>query len=181
MAFALAQEIAHPLPWSITAYSDMSLRYLLDSSVMAWYQPSGNYGMGTYGGVVPLNFPVLRSNNRPQTTFAPPMWTHPWLTQAGLIGATRQETIGKVMDWMRDDSGIGLPALDRRLPWQRRLPACSIAGAQHPRATPGSPILSLLIDEPTYQSRFTSDLTVNITDYSSPALAYVGYAAAHFP
>ena len=98
VAFSLAQEIAHPLPWSLANDSDETLRYLFDSSVMAWYLPNGNYGMGTYGGA---NLPALRANTRPQTTFAPPMWTYPWLQQAGLIGATRQETIGKVMDWMR--------------------------------------------------------------------------------
>jgi hypothetical protein len=98
VAFALAQEIAHPLPWRLADDSDETLRYLLDSSVMAWYLPNGNFGMGTYGGA---NFPALRANTRPQTTFAPPMWTYPWLAQAGLIGATRQETIGKVLEWMR--------------------------------------------------------------------------------
>ena len=98
VAFSLAQEINHPLPWSLLDDTDESLRYLFDSSVMAWFLPSGNYWMGTYAGAYP---PALRADTRPHTTFAPPMWTYPWLQQAGLIGATRQETIGKVMEWMR--------------------------------------------------------------------------------
>ena len=100
VAFSLAQELTHPLPWSLVDDTDETLRYLFDSSVMAWYLPNGNYGMGTYAG---SNFPPLRADTRPQTTFAPPMWTYPWLQQAGLLGATRQETIGKVMVWMRDN------------------------------------------------------------------------------
>ena len=49
-----------------------------------------------------------------------------------------------------------------------------------PKSYPASPILGLLIDEPTYKSWFTSDLTVNITDPYSPALANVGRSAANF-
>jgi len=98
VAFTLAQEITHPLPWSLVDDTDETLRYLLDSSVMAWNLPNGNFWMGTYAGAYP---PALRADTRPHTTFASPMWTYPWLQQAGLIGATRQETIGKVMEWMR--------------------------------------------------------------------------------
>ncbi len=98
VAFSLAQEIAYPLPWSLVDDTDETLRYLFDSSVMAWYLPNGNFWMGTYAGAYP---PALRADTRPHTTFAPPMWTYPWLQQAGLIGVTRQETIGKVMEWMR--------------------------------------------------------------------------------
>lgn len=98
VAFSLAQELSHPLPWSLVDDTDETLRYLLDSSVMAWFLPNGNFWMGTYAGAYP---PALRADTRPHTTFAPPMWTYPWLQQAGLIGATRQETIGKVMEWMR--------------------------------------------------------------------------------
>ncbi len=246
VAFSLAQEIAYPLPWSIANDTDETLRYLFDSSVMAWYLPNGNYGMGTYAGA---NFPPLRANTRPQTTFAPPMWTYPWLQQAGLIGTTRQETIGRVMDWMRGNMWhfFGTETFGTyNAVWQYRgyVPLSRIVGgtidANNPsygvehwtagchgsvgflhavlrvlnipvqpvwvcghelafftseklyldhgddpynavvRAAPNSPILNLLIDEATYQAWFTSDLTVNITDYSSPALANVGRSAAQF-
>jgi hypothetical protein len=246
VAFALAQEIAHPLPWSVADDSDETLRYLFDSSVMAWFLPNGNYGMGTYGGA---NMPTLRANTRPLTTFAPPMWTYPWLQQAGLVGATRKETIGKVMEWMRgnlwhfygadtfgnhaaiwqyrgyvplsrivegtvdaNNPGLGLQhwtagchgsvgflhAVLRVL----NIPVQPVWVAGHElayftseklyldhgddpynavvRGKPGSPILNLLIDEATYQGWFTSDLTVNILDPYSPALANVGRSAAQF-
>ena len=246
VAFSLAQEIAYPLPWSLANDTDETLRYLFDSSVMAWYLPNGNYGMGTYAGA---NFPPLRANTRPQTTFAPPMWTYPWLQQAGLIGATRQETIGKVLDWMRGNLWhfYGTDTIGTyNAVWQYRgfVPLSRIIkgtvaandpadGLQHwtagchgsvgflhavlrvlnipvqpvwicghelayfnseklyldhgddpynavVRAAPNSPILNLLISEATYQSWFTTDLTVNITDPYSPALNNVGRSAAQF-
>jgi hypothetical protein len=46
---------------------------------------------------------------------------------------------------------------------------------------PPQPTFLLLFGSATYQTRFTSDLTVNILDDSSPALAWVGWAAANFP
>jgi hypothetical protein len=48
------------------------------------------------------------------------------------------------------------------------------------RGLPNVSVLNLLIDEPTYQSRFTSDLTINLTNPSDPALANVGYMALNF-
>ena len=246
VAFALAQEIAHPLPWSLLDDSPESLRYLFDSSVMAWYLPNGNYGMGTYGGA---NFPPLRADNRPQTAFAPPMWTYPWLRQAGLMGATRQETIGKVLEWMRQNMVhfYGQATFGTySAVWQYRgwVPLSKLVagtvdasnpglGSQHwtagchgsvgflhevlrvvnipvqpvwvgghelacfvsertyldhgddpynlnVRAHPDSPILGLLIDEPTYQAWFTGDLAANITAASGPAVDNIGRAAREF-
>jgi hypothetical protein len=46
---------------------------------------------------------------------------------------------------------------------------------------PSLSILLLLINQATYQSRFGSDLTVNLLDDSSPACAYIGYSALNFP
>ena len=42
-------------------------------------------------------------------------------------------------------------------------------------------IFNVLIDEPTYEAWFTNNLTVNITDPNSPALAAVGRFAVQFP
>ena len=246
VAFSLAQEISHPLPWSLVDDTDETLRYLFDSSVMAWYLANGNYWMGTYAGAYP---PALRADTRPHTTFAPPMWTYPWLQQAGLIGATRQETIGKVMEWMRGNMThfYGPDTFgNHQAVWQYRghVPLSKIVigtvdannpglGAQHWTAGchgsvgflhavlrvlnvpvqpvwicghelayfpseklyldhgddpynqvvknhPASPVLNLLIDEATYQSWFTPDLTVNINGTNAAALANVGRKAAEF-
>ncbi|MGA7990787.1 MAG: hypothetical protein WCC53_05090 [Thermoanaerobaculia bacterium] len=248
VGFSLALEITQAVPWSIAGDTPETLRYLFDSSVLAWYLPNGNYGMGTYAGA---NFPPLRASNRPQTAFAPPMWTYPFLRQAFLVGATRLETIGNVLEWMRlnlshyygTDTFGNFDAVWQYRGWVplSRIvngttdmdPARPTAGFAHwtagchgsvaflhevlrvvnvpvqpvwvaghelayftseklyldhgddpynavVRSHPASPILGLLIDEATYQARFTADLTVNITDPYSPAAANVGLQAKNF-
>lgn len=250
VAFALAQEINHPLPWSLASYSTESLRYLFDSSTLAWQlnlSTSGNvYTLGTYGGA---NLPQLRANTLPQTAFASPLWVYGFLRQSGLIGSTRRETIGLVMDWMRSNMAhfYGPETFGNfEAVWQYRgfSPLSKIVngtidannpneGVQHwtagchgsvgflnavlralnipvqpvwvcghelayfpteslyldhgdnpyngtVRAAPNRPILSLLIDESTYQSWFTTDLTKNILDDTSPACDNVGRRAREF-
>ena len=98
VAFSLMLELSQQVPWTLTGYASGSLRWLFDSSTMAWLQPNGTYGMGTYPGA---NQPALRDNNRPRTQFADPRWTFPWLQQAGIIGASRRSTIGGFLDYMR--------------------------------------------------------------------------------
>ena len=98
VAFSLMLELSQQVPWTLTGYASGSLRWLFDSSTMAWLQPNGTYGMGTYAGA---NQPALRDNNRPRTQFADPRWTFPWLQQAGIIGASRRSTIGGFLDYMR--------------------------------------------------------------------------------
>lgn len=237
VAFSLAAETTQQVPWSITAYDNDSLRYLFDSTTMAWLW-SGDYLMGTYASYVPAD----RSGNLPHTAFAPPRWTYPFMKQAGLIGATRIETIGKVLDWMRQNlwhfmgAGTfgnydavwhyrGYPPLSKivngtidsnypNLGQQHWTAGCHgsvgflnevlrvvnipvqpvwVCGHELPYfvseklymdhgddpynldvKNSAAPSLSLLIDEPTYMSWFTGDLSVNITDYQSPACANVG-------
>lgn len=243
VALSLALETTGTLPWSLVGDTDETLRQLFDSSVMAWYVPNGNYVMGTY------RVPALRADNRPQTAFAPPMWTYPFLKQAGLVGTTRLETIGNVLQWMRLDlwhffGSANYGTYDAVWQYRGWVPLSKIVsgtvdannpvyGVQHwtagchgsvaflhqvlralnvpvqpvwvaghelayftserlyldhgddpynqvVKSHPSSPILSLLIDESTYKARFTADLTVNITDPYSPALANVGREAANF-
>ncbi len=45
---------------------------------------------------------------------------------------------------------------------------------------PASPILGVLIDEATYQSRFTADLTINLNNPSAGVIANIGKGAADF-
>ena len=97
VAFSLAAERVGLFPWRIAGYDAMALRYLFDSTTMAWRLASGAYWLGTY------LMPVHRADNRPHTAFAPPTWTYPWLKQAGLIGGTTQQTINKVLQWMRQN------------------------------------------------------------------------------
>jgi hypothetical protein len=44
-----------------------------------------------------------------------------------------------------------------------------------------SPSLQLLIDSTTWRLRFGADETLNNWDYASPAAAWIGYTATHFP
>jgi hypothetical protein len=99
VAFALAAEITNVVPWSIASYNPLALRYLFDSSTMAWAIGSGVFKMGTYVVFVP----PLRADNLPKTAFASPQWTYPFLVQNALIGNTRLNTIGRVLQWMRQN------------------------------------------------------------------------------
>lgn len=100
VAFTLAAEIGHQLPWTITSYDAIGLRYLFDSSTMAWMRlDNANFIFGTSATHVPIS----RADNLPQTTFADPNWTYPFLKSNGLIGATQLETIGLVLQWMRNN------------------------------------------------------------------------------
>jgi hypothetical protein len=101
VAMALALEINQVLPWSIRHYSSMALRYLFDSSTMAWElaSPSPSFSMGTYA----LFVPGQRADNLPKTAFAPPKWTYPFLVRTGLVGNTRLDTIERVLQWMRQN------------------------------------------------------------------------------
>ena len=51
VAFALAAEITRRLSWRITNYSDMALRYLFDSTTMAW---NWNWRRVRYGDLRPV-------------------------------------------------------------------------------------------------------------------------------
>lgn len=245
VGFSLAAELTQRLPWSITGYDDMGLRYLFDSTTMAWNLFNSYYEMGTYSAFVPAK----RADNLPKTPFAPPEWMYPFLKQGGLIAPTRLETIGAVLDWMRhnlwhffgqDTFGNcfavwqyrGYPPLSRIVTgtvdtnnqglgahhWTMgchgsvgllnavlrvvNIPVQPVWIAGHELAyfmtekmymdhgddpynqnvkNSMASILNVLIDEPTYQARFTNDLTANITDPNSPALMNVGLSAAQFP
>jgi hypothetical protein len=98
VAFTLAAERMSLFPWSITSYSAHALRYLLDSTAMAWRAP-GFYWMGTPASRVPAS----RADNLPATAFGPPTWIYPWLRDTGIIGATTRETITRLLQWMRSN------------------------------------------------------------------------------
>jgi hypothetical protein len=244
VAFSLAAETTRQFPWSIRSYNDGELRYVFDSTTMAW-NLGEYYVMGTYAVFVP----ALRADNLPKTAFARPQWTYRFLDQAGLIGTTRLDTIGRVLQWMRqnlshfigvDNYGTcaavwqyrGYPPLSRiirgtidannigrgKQHWTLgchgsvgflnavlrvlNIPVQPVWVSGHELAyfiTEGkyldhgddpynlnvknstAPILDVLIDETTYQTRFTNDLTVNIVDVNSPAAANIAYSAVHFP
>ena len=100
VAFSLLLETSQQVPWSVTDYPDATLKWIFDSASMGWYLANGNFSLGTYSGA---GRPALRTDNRPRTSFADPRWTYPWLKQAGIVGTTRLATIGKTLDWMRQN------------------------------------------------------------------------------
>ncbi len=245
VGFALAAELTNLFPWKIAAYNALELRYVFDSTTMAWLMPSGEFWMGTYDVYVP----ALRADNRPQTAFAPPEWSYRFLKQNGLIGASKIETIGLVLEWARQHlvhfyGAETFGTCDNVWHYRGFPPISRVTGGTIDSANPGlgpacytmgchgtvgflnailravnipvqpiwvaghelacfltegkyldhgddpynsivrassQPILEVLIDEATYQARFTTDLTANIVDLNSPALAYVGYSAVNFP
>ncbi len=97
VGFSLAAEHRRRFPWSIGKYTSEQLRYLFDSTTMAWNIFGARYAMGTYAARVP----ALRADNLPKTAFAPPKWTYPFLRHAALVGPTKIDTICRVLDWMR--------------------------------------------------------------------------------
>lgn len=85
VALMLAAEIYHWVPWSIRDYD-----YSLSSSNLFWFHLSqcdllGNYCM--QGSVTP----------------APAIYTFKFLKTNNLIGSTRLDTIGRVLDWSRSN------------------------------------------------------------------------------
>jgi len=249
VGFTLAVETTGAVPWSLGDEPPDGLRNLLDSSVMGWVLANGSVAMGTYASAT-VYMPVLRADNRPQTSYGSPAYAYRFLAQSGLLGPTRLATIGNVLEWMRwnlwhffGPATFGTYAAV----WQYRgwVPLSRIVdgtvdannpsfGVEHwtagchgsvgflhqvlraanvpvqpvwiaghelayfPTETlyldhgddpynqivkshPETPALVLLIDDATYRAWFTSDVTVNILDPSSPALANVGRSAATFP
>lgn len=96
VGFSLFLELTQQVPWSLTGYDAASLRVLLDSSSMAW-----NTGWSYSFGLDPWHVPAQVADNLPQTAFAAPTWTFPFLRGAGALGETRLESIGGTLDWMR--------------------------------------------------------------------------------
>lgn len=97
VAFSLALELTGRLEWSIAEYDEESLRWLFDSTTMAWNLFDRYYAMGTNSAGVP----DMREHNLPRTAFGPPQWTYPFLKEFDLIGPSRIDTIARVLDWMR--------------------------------------------------------------------------------
>ena len=97
VAFTLAAERLGLFPWRITSYSAHALRYLLDSTTMAWLAPGGFFWLGTSPSFVPAG----RRDNLPATAFAPPTWLYPWLRDTGLVGTSTLDTIRRLLQWMR--------------------------------------------------------------------------------
>lgn len=98
-ALNLAMEIRGTLPWSVLQYDDLQLAMLFNSGSMMRRGPNGTYSIAN---ATPehLNY-VERRDNRGSSLPAPPRYTYAFLVTNDLIGTTRLETIGRVLEWMR--------------------------------------------------------------------------------
>lgn len=99
VAFSLMLETSRQVPWTVAGDPEASLKWIFDSASMGWYLSNWDgFSLGTYDNA---GRPILRTHNRPRTTFADPRWTWPWLKQAGIVGGTRLATVVNSLDWMR--------------------------------------------------------------------------------
>jgi hypothetical protein len=110
VAQSLAEEIGAQLPWSLHAYSAEQLAQLFDSREMfRWTtSPASGYRIDSmHGHIIP----------------APPSRTYAFLGTSSLIGATRLDTLARVVDWCRANLvhfSSGTTAANMEDQWQYR-------------------------------------------------------------
>lgn len=97
----LAVEIGGHVPWSITGYTAEELQVLFDSASFLSLLGNGNFRVCA-GNPAHPNF-VKRKDNLGASLIAPPRYTLAFLRNANLVGATRAETISRLLDWARDN------------------------------------------------------------------------------
>lgn len=101
VALQLAVEISQRVPWSITAYDDVRLQSLFDSTAIMSRTGAGVYELGA-GAPGHANF-VHRKDNRGAALIGPPQYTLAFLGQNSLIGPTRRATIDRLLQWISDN------------------------------------------------------------------------------
>lgn len=100
IALNLLVEIDALVPWSMLQYSGEQLQVLLDSEAIMsrggdnFIVCSGNPGLAQY---------VKRKDNLGASLIAPPRYSYAFLVKNGLVGTTRLETIGKLLQWVSDN------------------------------------------------------------------------------
>jgi hypothetical protein len=103
VALALAVEIGNRVPWSITTYTEEELQVLFDSAAMMTRHASSGFTLVT---AIPYftNY-VHRKDNLGTSLPAPPWYTYAFLANGAMIGATRLDTIGNLLQWISDNCG----------------------------------------------------------------------------
>lgn len=94
----LAIETEHGLPWSLLDYDTDMLKTLFDSTSIMAMNASGCYEVSA-GSPGHPNY-IKRSANLGDAMIAPPRYTYAFLAANGLIGATRQDTIVRLLGWV---------------------------------------------------------------------------------
>jgi hypothetical protein len=142
MGLNLAVEIGGHVPWSVTSYSSEQLQVLFDSASFLTLAGSGNFVVCT-GNPAHPNF-VKRKDNLGLSMIAPPRYTLAFLRNTNLVGATRAETISRLLDWARDNLAHFFGAPDygtMEQHWQYRgLPPITRVLEGTTSTYPGSPL-----------------------------------------
>lgn len=97
----LAVELGRHVAWSVTTYTAEQLDALFDSASLLSVSGGGDYIVCS-GDPAHPNY-VTRTSNRGGSLIAPPRFTLAFLRRANLVGATRAETIARLLDWARDN------------------------------------------------------------------------------
>jgi hypothetical protein len=103
IAHQLLVEIKKLVPWSVKTYDSTALHALFDSTSICSrsFFPTTQFSIGA-GAPWNLNF-VHRKDNLGASLIAPPRYTYAFLYNNNLIGADRLQTIGKLLNWCRDN------------------------------------------------------------------------------
>lgn len=101
VALQLVVEIGHHVPWSITSYNAEQLQVLFDSAAIMSRLSDDSFTVAT-GSPGHANY-VKRKDNLGASLIAPPWYTYAFLVNSSVIGASRIETIGNLLQWASDN------------------------------------------------------------------------------
>jgi hypothetical protein len=102
LAHSLLVEIEKLVPWSLSEASGAQRQAILDSASMMAMKPGDPSPFVLCGNPGHPNY-VHRKDNLGASLIGPPRYTYAFLSKTGLIGATRLDTIGNVLNWARDN------------------------------------------------------------------------------
>lgn len=101
IALELVVEIGNHVPWSVTGFNDEQLQVLFDSAAIMSRTGDDRFSIAS-GNVAHPNY-VNRKDNLGASLIAPPRYTHAFLTNNNIVGASRIETIGNFLQWCSDN------------------------------------------------------------------------------
>ncbi len=105
IALSLVNDLENRLNWSITdttEYTEIQIRYIFDSRYYYFYNETTN----EYQFIYIRNDPqpdIESSRNNGYATIGDPVRIYNYLFTNGIIGATQEETIGRMMGWCREN------------------------------------------------------------------------------
>lgn len=101
IALELATEIGGRFPWSVATYGDDQLQVLFDSAaIMSRHAGSDGFTLAT-GNPAHPNY-KKRKDNLGTSLIAPPRSTYAFLANAGIIGTSRMNTLGNLLQWISE-------------------------------------------------------------------------------